>query len=103
MMGQSEAKFQAKFIKDLEKLGFKCIRVKASGNVNKGKPDYAVFYGKFWAWLEFKKSKDVEVQPGQKENIKWAMMNSYGAFVYPENAGTILDYLNKQAIREDFR
>lgn len=102
-MVQKEAKFQKKFIDNLKNLGFKCIRVKASGNINKSYPDYAVFYGKFWAWLEFKKSKDAEVQPGQPENVEWAKKNSYGAFVYPENAEDVFDYLNYLMAKEDFR
>lgn len=88
-MGKPEAKFQKKFIDDLKKHGFKCIRVKASGNVNKSYPDYAVFYRHFWAWIEFKKSKDAEIQPGQEENVKWANENCFGVFVYPENAAEI--------------
>lgn len=92
-MGKLEAKFQKKFIDDLKKMGFKCIRVKASGNVNKSYPDYAVFYGRFWAWLEFKKSKDAKVRPGQPENIEWAKNNSYGAFVSPETADGVMDVL----------
>lgn len=100
-MAQKEAKFQKKFIDDLKKLRFKCIRVKSSGNVNKSYPDYAVFYRRFWAWLEFKKSEDAEHQPGQDENVKWAEENSFGAFVYPENAEEILKILTYYQFRED--
>lgn len=92
-MGKPEAKFQKKFIDELKEHGFKCIRVKASGNINKSYPDYAVFYRHFWAWLEFKKSKDAGVRPGQPENVEWSKKNSYGAFVYPENAGSIMNDL----------
>lgn len=92
-MGKPEAKFQNDFIDELKEHGFKCIRVKASGNSNKGYPDYAVFYRHFWAWLEFKKSYDAEVQPGQKENVEWAKDNSFGAFVYPENSIEIMAQL----------
>lgn len=100
-MGKPEAKFQGKFINGLKKHGFKCIRVKASGNVNKGCPDYAVFYGRFWAWLEFKKSKDAKVRPGQPENVEWAKGNSWGAFVYPENAGEVLEALIMHKFEQD--
>ena len=101
-MGKPEAKFQNKYIDDLKKAGFKCIRVKASGNSNKGVPDYAVFYKKFWAWLEFKRSADAEVRPGQPENVEWAKNNSWGAFVYPENAEAVLDVLMMHKIEQDF-
>lgn len=89
-MGKPEANFQKNFIDALKDLGFQCIRSKASGNVNKGKPDYAIFYKKFWGWLEFKRSVMAEVQPGQSENIAWAKRNSYGAFVFPANANEIM-------------
>lgn len=92
-MGTPEGKFQKKFIDELKGMGFKCLRIKASGNMNKGKPDYAVFYKRFWAWLEFKRSDDAEVQAGQKESIDWAENNSFGAFVSPETSAGVLDVL----------
>lgn len=88
-MGTPEGRFQKKFIDELKEYGFKCIRVKASGNSNKSYPDYAVFYRRFWAWLEFKKSRDAKVQPGQEGKVEWANRNSFGAFVYPENAADV--------------
>lgn len=100
-MGKPEAKFQKQFIDGLKKSGFKCIRVKASGNVNKGKPDYAVFYKNFWAWLEFKKGIGAEIQPGQKENVEWAKQNSFGAFVSPETEAGVLDVLIYEKWKQD--
>lgn len=102
-MGKPEANFQKKFIDKLKKEGFKCIRAKASGNVNKGVPDYAVFYGGFWAWLEFKRAEDATVQPGQTENIRWALDNSYGAFVFPEVGDFVLNTLRYYKFVEDNR
>lgn len=92
-MSKPEGKFQKKFCDWLTEQGFKWIRVKANGNSNKGKPDVAVFYGNFWGWLEFKKSKEAEKQPGQQENVDWAQENSFGIFVYPENAEEIKNLL----------
>lgn len=98
---KKESDFQRDFIKGLKDLGFKCIRVKASGNVNKSYPDYAIFYRFFWGWLEFKKFKDAEVQPGQKEKVEWANENSFGAFVYPENSQAMIDRLTNIKLNED--
>lgn len=100
-MTTPEGNFQKKFIDKLKMIGFKCIRVKANGNSNKSYPDYAVFYKRFWAWLEFKKDKDAEHQPGQDENINWAMLNSYGKFIYPENAIEVMEALVRYKILED--
>ena len=93
IMGQPEAKFQKKFVDDLKQEGFKCIRVKASGNYNKAYPDYAIFYGPFWAWLEFKRSADAPLRPGQQERVDWAAKASWGSLVYPENAGSVMRVL----------
>lgn len=100
-MATPEAKFQKKFIKELKEMGFKCVRVKASGNSNKSYPDYAVFYKKFWAWLEFKRSDDAKVQPGQEEKVQWAKDNSFGAFVSPETAAGVLDVLVYELWKQD--
>lgn len=88
-MGKPEANFQKKFCDWLTENGFKWIRVKASGNVNKGKPDVAVFWNYGWAWLEFKRSIDAPLRPGQAENIEWAYKNGIGCFVYPENSDEV--------------
>ena len=92
-----EKDFQTKFLSDLRKLGYKCFKQQMNATTRAGTPDAFVFKEGFWGWLEFKKSKGSRVRPGQKENIAWANENSWGSFVYPENAKEVLKYLKEVA------
>lgn len=92
-MGKPEANFQKKFCDWLTDNGFEWIRVKASGNVNKGKPDVAVFWDYGWAWLEFKRSIEAPLRPGQAKNVAWANEHGHGFFVFPENEVSTKDWL----------
>lgn len=92
-----EADFQKKFLSDLRKLGYKCFKQQMNATTRAGTPDAFIFKEGFWGWLEFKKSKGARVRPGQKENIVWANENSWGSFVYPENAKEVLKYLKEVA------
>ena len=92
-----EADLQSKFLAELRKLGYKCFKQQMNATTRAGTPDAFIFKEGFWGWLEFKKSKGAKVRPGQKENIAWANANSWGSFVYPENAKEVLKYLKEVA------
>lgn len=88
--GDAEAKFQAKVFKELRAQGYKVIKLQANATTSIGTPDCIALKGKFWALLEFKKSKTAPKRPGQQEWIDWANRHSYGAFIYPENEKDVL-------------
>ena len=92
-----EKDFQAKFLSDLRKMGYKCFKQQMNATTRVGTPDAFIFKEGFWGWLEFKKSKNAKKRPGQQQNVDWANENSFGAFVYPENAKEIKAYLKEMA------
>ena len=81
--------FEDTFISSLRKLGYRVERSE--------KMTAFIFKEGFWGWIEFKKSKNAKKRPGQQENIDWANENSWGSFVYPENAKEVLQYLKEVA------
>ena len=92
-----EAEFQKKFISDLRKLGYKCYKQQMNATTRVGTPDLFIFKEQFWGMIEFKKSKNARVRPGQRELIQWANENSYGVFCYPENRDEVYNYLKEMA------
>lgn len=92
-----EKDFQSKFMNDLRKLGYKCYKQQMNATTRRGTPDCFIFKEGFWGWIEFKKSKNSPKRPGQQENIDFARENSWGAFVYPENAKEIYNELKEIA------
>ena len=67
--------------------------LKNDSGYQQGIPDFSLFYGTAWAWLEFKKSAHEAVQPNQEHFIAWADKHSFGAFIYPENRDEVLSDL----------
>lgn len=92
-----EKDFQSKFLSDLRKMGYKCFKQQMNATTRAGTPDAFIFKEQFWGWLEFKKSKNAKKRPGQQQNIDWANENSFGAFVYPENAKEVKAFLKEMA------
>lgn len=81
--------FEDTFISSLRKLGYRVERSEKGAAF--------IFKEGFWGWLEFKKSKNAKKRPGQQQNIDWANENSWGSFVYPENAKEVKEYLKEMA------
>lgn len=92
-----EKDFQAKFISELRKLGYKCFKQQMNATTRVGTPDLFIFKEGFWGWIEFKKSKGAKKRPGQQENVDWANENSWGSFCYPENRDEVLEELKEMA------
>ena len=88
-----ESTFQADTIALIKHLlpGVRCL--KNDPGYQQGIPDFSIFYGCAWAWLEFKKSANERPQPNQPFFIDWADKASFGAFIYPENCDEVLDEL----------
>ena len=80
-----EGKFQDTVASWLRGKGCRVVKNDPSLGRQKGIPDLTFFKDGMWGMLEVKASKNASKQPGQKEWVKWANENSYGAFVYPEN------------------
>lgn len=85
-----ERDFQADTIKLIKRLlpGVRCL--KNDSGYQQGIPDFSIFYGTAWAWLEFKKSPNEDPEPNQEFFVMWADENSFGAFIFPENRDEVL-------------
>ena len=81
--------FEDIFISSLRKIGYR-VEISEKGTA-------FIFKEGFWGWIEFKKTKKSPKRPGQQQNIDWANENSWGAFVYPENAKEVKDFLKEIA------
>lgn len=85
-----ENKFQGDLIKDLKSLFPGCIVLKNDPNYIQGIPDLLILYGKKWATLECKKSKDAPVRPNQAYYVKRMNKMSFSRFIFPENKEEVL-------------
>ena len=88
-----ESVFQADTVNRIKKL-LPGVRVlKNDSGYQQGIPDFSIFLGSAWAWLEFKRSANERQQPNQEFFIDWASQNAFGAFIYPENRDEVLKAL----------
>lgn len=90
-----ERDFQKNLIRDLKQLFPGCVVMKNDANYIQGIPDIVILYGKKWAALELKKSKNASHRPNQDYYVDKFNKMSYSAFVYPENKEEILDELQQ--------
>ena len=72
-----------------------CIVIKNDSSYIQGIPDITIFYGKRWATLECKKSKDAPSRPNQPYYVKKMNDMSFSAFIYPENKEEVLNELQQ--------
>ena len=86
-----ESSFQADTIKMITRLLPGVLVLKNDLGYLLGVPDYSIFYGSAWAWLEFKRAADSPTQPNQPYYVQWADLNSFGSFIYPENRDAVLN------------
>lgn len=89
-----ESSFQAKLIKDLERLFPGCIVTKIEPYIQ-GIPDILVLYRDRWAMLECKKAKNAVHQPNQDYYVDVLNRMSFAAFIYPENKQEVLNDLSR--------
>ena len=90
-----ESVFQKKLINELRELFPGCLILKNDAEYLQGIPDLSVFYGKRWALLECKKTKDEVHQPNQDYYVNMADKMSFARFIYPENKQEVLDELQQ--------
>lgn len=91
-----ESKFQANFIKELQRTFPGCIVMKNDSGYIQGIPDLTVLYKDKWAVLEMKKSAREHHQPNQDYYVNKLDRMSFSRFVYPENKEEVLSELRKK-------
>lgn len=75
--------------------------LKNDSGYRQGIPDFTIFYGCAWAFLEFKASKNSPVQPNQEYYIDYAIEHAFGAFIFPENRDEVLFHMEKYFRSQD--
>lgn len=91
MATMRESQFQAGLKKRLRERYPGCIVLKNDANDVQGIPDLTVLYGKKWAELECKRSKDAKNrQPNQEYYVEKLNGMGFARFIYPENAEEVM-------------
>lgn len=90
-----ESRFQKKLIDELNKMFPGCIILKNDSSYIQGIPDLTIFYGKHWATLECKKSKNASLRPNQSYYVDKMNDMSFSAVICPENKEEVLDELQQ--------
>ena len=88
-----ESMFQKNLKKKLKDLFPGCIITKLDCNDIQGIPDLLILYGKRWAVLENKKSRNASHRPNQDYYVEKLNSMSFSRFVYPENKEEVLSEL----------
>lgn len=96
-MPKLESEFQTKLRKEIEKIFPGAIVLKNDSAYLQGIPDLSVFYQGRWAWLEVKRSWEdrCDPEPNQEYYVEYAALNSFGAFIWPENKNEVLGALRE--------
>jgi len=82
----TEAKLQTKVLNYLkDDLGCWAMKVKPGGGVPTATADIFFCKGKFYGWIEVKRSAKAKIRLGQKPFIDKMNDWSWAKFVYPEN------------------
>ncbi len=89
----SEAAYQTKLIKKLERLFPGCHILKNDPRVTQGIPDLLILIGNQWAMLEVKISHNAPQQPNQEYFVEQFGEMSFAAFICPENEDQVLNDL----------
>lgn len=90
-----ENKFQADLKKELKAMFPGCIVTKLDSGDIQGIPDLLVLYGKRWATLENKRSKNAPKRPNQEYYVNKMNEMSFSRFIYPENKEEVLNDLQQ--------
>lgn len=90
-----ENKFQQELKKDLRNRFPGCIVTKTNPFEIQGIPDLLILYGKHWAALECKKSKNEHHQPNQDYYVRKMNEMSFARFIYPENKEEVLNEIQQ--------
>lgn len=90
-----ESEFQ-KNLKDEIRSRFPgCVILKNDANGIQGFPDLTILFGKLWALLEVKISKNASHRPNQNYYVDRMHECGFASFVYPENKEEVLNELEK--------
>lgn len=90
-----ENEFQSKLIREIKERFKGAMVLKNDSAYIQGIPDLTIFYGKHWATLECKKSKDEPYRPNQEYYIDLLNTMSYSRTICPENKEEVLDELQR--------
>lgn len=91
-----EMSFKQKFLAELEeRLGHLDLEYIHTRPHNRSIPDTIVLGPKYWAALEFKRTKRAPHQPNQDYYVFKLRENGYSNFVYPENSEEVLNDLER--------
>lgn len=89
----TEAGYQAKLIKKLEKTFPGCWVIKNDAAEKQGIPDLLVLFRNIWFMLEVKLSATSPHQPNQPFYVDQLNQMSFCMFIYPENEDQVFDAL----------
>lgn len=97
---KKENEYQGELIKRIQAKLPEADILKNDPNYKQGIPDLSILYGRKYAYLEVKASKDEPHQPNQDYYVeKNNRLGGYARFIYPENENEILpemiEYLTK--------
>jgi hypothetical protein len=91
----TEAQYQAKIIKKLERMFPGCIIHKMDTAYRQGIPDLIILWKEFWATLEVKDSPMSPKQANQDYYIEKLNDMSFAAYIYPECEEEVLNALQQ--------
>lgn len=91
----TEAQYQAKLIKKLERMFPNCVIMKTDPSYRQGMPDLLLLWRKFWASLEVKISPKAPSQPNQDYYVEQLNEMSFAAYICPENEREVLGALQQ--------
>lgn len=91
----NEGQYQSKIIKKLEDMFPGCTVLKTDAGYKQGFPDLIVLWGEYWAALEVKTSPSAFIQPNQDHYIETLNLESFAAYIYPENEEEVLNALQQ--------
>lgn len=86
-----ESEFQKKLKKEIKERFPGSIVTKLDSSDIQGIPDLLVLWGKNWATLENKKSKNAPHRPNQDHYVQKMNEMSFSSFICPENKEEVLN------------
>ncbi len=92
---KKESNYQHELIGKIERRFPGCKVLKNDCDYIQGIPDLTVLYGKHWAALETKRSKDEPHRPNQDYYVDEMNGMSFASFIYPENEEDVLNEMER--------
>lgn len=98
-----ESEFQRKLKKEIKERFPGSIVTKLDSSDIQGIPDLLVLWGKHWATLENKKSKNAPHRPNQDHYVQKMNEMSFSSFICPENKEEVLNDMEQSFKRHTRR